>query len=243
MEKLQQTLRNHKSGWVVWPVWTVACFLAASYVFGFLIIGAFKALGLVGLIANTNGALILQTIIYLMALGLIFSLRYVRKTTTKETLGVQRPMKLGDIGLGVAGYIIYFIILVGVTMLLTNLVPAYVADQPQDVGFTSLFGLERLIGFFVFVVVAPIVEEVIMRGFLYGKLRQAKMPMWPAAVIVSVIFGVLHGQWNVAVDTFILSMVACYLREVTGTIWPGVVIHMTKNAVAFTLLFIVMIPG
>ena len=69
------------------------------------------------------------------------------------------------------------------------------------------------------------------------------MPMWPAALIVSIIFGALHGQWNVAIDTFILSMVACYLREATGTIWPGVVIHMTKNAVAFVLLFVVMIPG
>jgi hypothetical protein len=113
VEKLQQILPNPKLGWVVWPVWTVACFLAASYVFGFLVIEAFKVVGLVDLIANTNGALILQTIIYLIALGLIFSLRYVRKTTTKETLGIQRPMTLGEIGLGVAGYIIYFIILVG----------------------------------------------------------------------------------------------------------------------------------
>ena len=243
MKKYNKWLKHPKSGWVVWPLWTVACFLAASYLFGFLIVETFKVLGLIELIANTNGALILQTVIYAAALALIFSVRYVRNTTSKKTLGMERPMSLGDIGLGVAGYIIYFIILIAMTMVITQLIPGYVADQPQDIGFTSLYGLERLIGFFVFVMVAPIVEEVIMRGFLYGKLRQAKLPMWPAALIVSIIFGVLHGQWNVAIDTFILSMVACYLREATGTIWPGVVIHMTKNAVAFVLLFVVMLPG
>ena len=243
MKEFNKWLKHPKSGWVVWPLWTVACFLTASYLFGFLMIETFKVLGLIELIANTNGVLILQTSIYAMALVLIFSIRHVRRTTNKKTLGMQRPMSLGDIGLGVAGYIVYFIILIAITMVVAKLIPGYVADQPQDIGVTSLYGLERLIGFFVFVMVAPLVEEVIMRGFLYGKLRQAKMPVWPAALIVSVIFGALHGQWNVAIDTFILSMVACYLREATGTIWPGVVIHMTKNAIAFVLLFVVMIPG
>lgn len=229
--------------WLIWPLWTVVCFLAASYVFGFLAVQLLKALGLLGIISSTSGALIFQTVIYAVALALIFSVNKVRKTTNKKVLGVGRPMSLGDIGLGLAGYIIYFIMLLAATFVLIQFVPSYIADQPQELGFTALYGLERIIGFIVFVIVAPVVEELIMRGFLYGKLRQAKMPMWPAAVIVSVIFGALHGQWNVAVDTFILSMVACYLREATGTIWPGVVIHMIKNGVAFTLLFVVTLPG
>ena len=101
-----------------------------------------------------------------------------------------------------------------------------------------LLGWERIFAFALFVIVAPFAEEAIMRGFLFGKLRQSKMPFWPAAIVVSLLFAVAHGQWNVGVDTFILSMVACWLREVTKTIWPGVVIHMIKNFVAFMVLFV-----
>lgn len=229
--------------WIVWPLWIATCFLVASFGFGFIVVSLSRVFGAEELLYSTSGSLIFQTAIFLVMLLLIFGPRQVRKTTNKKTLGINRAMTFGDIGLGIAGYIVYFIILVAVTMIITHLIPAYAADQKQDLGFTMLFGAERMIGFFLFVVVAPIVEEVIMRGFLYGKLRQARMPMWPAALVVSVIFGCLHGQWNVGVDTFILSMVACYLREITGTIWPGVVIHMTKNAVAYVLLFVVMLPG
>lgn len=243
MKPYQKWLRSPKTQWLAWPAWVAVCFLAATYLVGAAVIQLLKATGALTLFASSSGALIFQTFIYVVVLALLFSLPKIRQITSKKTLGVHKPLGWSDIGLGLAGYIIYFIILIAITMLVTKLVPGYVADQPQELGFTTLFGLERMIGFFVFVVVAPIVEEIIFRGFLYGRLRQARMPMWPAAIIVSVLFGWMHGQWNVAVDTFILSMVACYLREITGTIWPGVIIHMVKNAIAFTLLFIVMLPG
>lgn len=163
-----------------------------------------------------------------------------RRVTTTE-LGIGRTVSWSDIGLGVAGYVVYFVVFIVMTMLLMKLVPTYNSAQPQDLGFTTLTGIERIVGFVVLVVITPLAEEFIMRGFLFGKLRAANMPMWPAAVVVSLMFGLAHGQWNVGVDTFILSMVACYLREMTGTIWPGVVIHMAKNAVAYIALFILML--
>ena len=74
------------------------------------------------------------------------------------------------------------------------------------------------------------------RGMLYGGLRRSKMPWWGAAVIVSALFGLAHMQWNVAIDVFVLSMVACYLRELTGGIWAGFMLHMLKNGLAFFVL-------
>jgi membrane protease YdiL (CAAX protease family) len=57
-------------------------------------------------------------------------------------------------------------------------------------------------------------------------------------VATSVLFGLIHGQWNVGVDVFVLSMVACSLREVTGSIWAGILLHMLKNALAFYIIFV-----
>lgn len=169
------------------------------------------------------------------------SIPVARRKVGAKVLGVARPLSWSDLGLGIAGYVIYMAVFIAITVMLVQWVPAYNSTQPQDLGFNALFGLDRLIGFIVLVIITPIAEELVMRGFLFGKLRQAKMPFWPTAVIVSLIFGFAHGQWNVGVDTLILSMVACYLREMTGTIWPGVVIHMLKNAVAFVMLFVFVI--
>ena len=164
-----------------------------------------------------------------------------RRSVSKKALGIARPISWSDIGLGISGYVIYLVVFIAITLIITWLIPVYDSTQAQELGFSALFGWERLVGFVVLVVITPLAEELVMRGFLFGKLREAKMPFWPTAVIVSVIFGFAHGQWNVGVDTLILSMVACYLREMTGTIWPGVIIHMLKNAVAYVMLFVFVI--
>jgi membrane protease YdiL (CAAX protease family) len=61
-----------------------------------------------------------------------------------------------------------------------------------------------------------------------------------SSVVVSALFGLAHGQWNVAVDVFVMSMVACYLREYTGVIWPGIIIHMIKNFIGFYITFVLL---
>jgi membrane protease YdiL (CAAX protease family) len=45
-------------------------------------------------------------------------------------------------------------------------------------------------------------------------------------------------QWAVALDTMVLSLMLCTLREYTGAIWAGVLVHAIKNGLAFYLLFI-----
>ena len=57
-------------------------------------------------------------------------------------------------------------------------------------------------------------------------------------ILTSIVFAFLHGQWNVAVTVFALSLILCSMREITGTIWSGVLLHMLSNGIAFYLLYI-----
>ena len=50
--------------------------------------------------------------------------------------------------------------------------------------------------------------------------------------------GVPALQWAVTIDTFVLSLMLCALREYTGAIWAGVLLHAIKNGLAFYLLFV-----
>jgi membrane protease YdiL (CAAX protease family) len=126
-----------------------------------------------------------------------------------------------------------------VTQLALSKVPGIDVTQTQNLGLsTHLVGGELLAAYIVLVVLTPLFEEFIFRGVLYGELRDHHMTKWPAILIVSALFGVAHGQWNVGVTVFVMSLAMCTLRELTGTIWAGMLVHMIKNGVAFYFLFI-----
>jgi membrane protease YdiL (CAAX protease family) len=82
-------------------------------------------------------------------------------------------------------------------------------------------------------VIAPVSEEMCFRGMLFGGLRE-KLPRLAAALITGVIFGGLHALTGVSavppliVFGFLLSL----LYEKTGSIIPGILLHMLNNIVA-----------
>ena len=110
------------------------------------------------------------------------------------------------------------------------------AAEPQTLGYQNLIsGSDRVIAYFGLAIIAPIAEEVIFRGWLYGKIRK-KIPLIPSIVLVSILFGFLHGQWNVSLTVGILSVVNCLEREITGTIYAGILTHIIQNSLAFAIL-------
>lgn len=164
---------------------------------------------------------------------------------TRESLGLKGWPTWTDIGLAPAGFIAY-LILAWLLTTLFSLFPWFNVAEAQDVGFSYyVVGVDRIIAFVVLVVVAPIAEEIIFRGWLYDKLRGKFLEKYSNMVsviwscfLVSLLFGVIHLQWNVGVNVFAMSLVLCVLREITGTIYAGILLHMLKNGVAFYLLYV-----
>lgn len=165
--------------------------------------------------------------------------------SSRNELGLTGTPTWTDIGLAPVGFIITTLLALGLVAIF-NVFPWFNADQAQDVGFgTYLTGVDRIIAFVVLVVVAPIAEELIFRGWLYGKLRavlNTKLAdVWSmiiSTLLVSTLFGIVHLQWNVGINVFAMSIVLCGLREITGTIYAGILTHMIKNGVAFYLLYV-----
>lgn len=162
-----------------------------------------------------------------------------RQLTTWRELGLARLMEWRDIGLALAGIVTYFILTAVLLLAAKEFMPWVDIEQTQDIGINMLRpGLEIAMAFLLLVVAAPVVEELLFRGYLYGKLRGRGVPFWVTALVVSLLFGIAHLQWNVGVDTFALSLVMCATREITGTIWPSILMHMMKNSLAFYFLFV-----
>ena len=163
---------------------------------------------------------------------------YKKLASDREEVGLKDYPTWTDIGLAPVGWIVSTI---GAGLLMTffSQFSWFEIGQAQDTGFSPYMnGGERIIAFLVLVILAPIAEEVIFRGWLYGKLR-ARTNLVTSILITSLLFAIMHWQWNVSVNVFALSVVLCGMREITGTIYAGILTHMLKNGIAFFLLYVI----
>jgi membrane protease YdiL (CAAX protease family) len=238
-----QQRKEWLNGWrlaIALPLWVIVGFGAAQL----LLVALLSLLQRVGVpLQSVNGSVfqfIVAALVYVLSIVLVIGLPWwiQKRSTTKQDIGLTRLPSLMDLGMVPVGFVVYLLASMVLAYFAALLIPNFNAAQAQQTGFTNLaYYYEYLLAFVTLIVVAPIAEEILFRGYLYGKLRKA-MPTWVAMLVTSVLFGAVHGQWNVAVDVFALSMVACSLREITGSIWTGMLLHMLKNGLAFYVLFI-----
>ena len=179
-----------------------------------------------------------SAIVYALSILIAVGVPHVIKhnETTMQDIGLSRLMSWTDIGLAPVTFLAYLIASSIFFQIVVSVVPGFPADQVQDIGF-SLYGskLQIIFVFLALIVIAPIAEEVLFRGYLYGKLKIYVPAFW-AAIMTSIAFAAVHLQWNVAIDVFVLSMFLCGLRSLTGSLWAGILVHMIKNSVAFFIL-------
>jgi membrane protease YdiL (CAAX protease family) len=168
----------------------------------------------------------------------------LRKRSLWRNAGLLRPRWRDAlyVVLGAVGYYVLYIVVISVA---TSLVHIDI-NQPQDVGFNHVSGTLPLVMTFIsLVVLPPLVEEIVFRGVIFWGFR-TRLPVLLAALFTSALFAMLHlpeggdGKllWIAGIDTFVLSMVLCYLREKTGSLWASIGVHAVKNGIAFVSLFI-----
>ena len=165
------------------------------------------------------------------------------KITLKSVLGqigLSRGVKFIDIRYFLADLPMFYVVNIVVAGLATYLLGSEIMGQDQNIGFAMSGNTtwQLVLIFITVVIVAPVIEEIVMRGFLFKKIRK-NMPFWPTAILISLIFAAAHGQVNVGIMTFIMSMFCCWIREKTGAIWGAIFLHMFVNGLAFFLLFVI----
>jgi uncharacterized protein len=111
---------------------------------------------------------------------------------------------------------------------------AYTAifGQPKQKDIAEDFGAVP-VQVLLIVVAAPISEEACFRGMLFGGLRE-RWPRVAAALLSGLIFGGLHALTGLsAVPVLIVfGFILALLYEKTGSIIPGILLHMLNNSIA-----------
>ncbi|MEO8862844.1 MAG: type II CAAX endopeptidase family protein [Candidatus Saccharimonadales bacterium] len=178
----------------------------------------------------------------IISVGMIYKFLRWRKSGFKD-IGIGK-IKPNYVLYSIVGFGLYFLLFFVVVIVVKLAIPSLDLEQKQELGLNMSATGSALWPYFIsLVILPPIAEEILVRGFLFGGLR-TKLRVWPAAIIASTLFAAAHLPeasngllWVGAIDTFVLSMVLCFLREETKSLWPSIGVHMIKNGLAFVLLF------
>ena len=95
------------------------------------------------------------------------------------------------------------------------------------------------------VIAAPLGEEFIFRGFLFKGIRHSKLGDVGAILITSVLWALMHIQYNFLVMSIIFSfgIVLGLARIRTGSIWVPIILHAINNCYATTVIVLYMKYG
>jgi membrane protease YdiL (CAAX protease family) len=84
-------------------------------------------------------------------------------------------------------------------------------------------------------VIAPICEETLFRGYIFGAL--SKWKGWlPGAILTGALFGAVHAGSAPVEDLVplgVLGFALCFLYRRTGSLYPCIAVHSLNNSLAF----------
>lgn len=101
-------------------------------------------------------------------------------------------------------------------------------NLPENI-LGSMEPLSLFLLFLSVVVMAPIVEEIAFRGVLYNLLGK-RMPLIAAAIISSIVFGLMHG--TTFLQTAVIGFVLAFIYQVTGNLKIAILGHAANNGIA-----------
>jgi uncharacterized protein len=91
-------------------------------------------------------------------------------------------------------------------------------------------------------VIAPVAEETFFRGFVYGGLR-GRIGSLGAMLVSTLFFTALHFTLDQFIPIFALGLALAWMYERTGSLYPGMLLHSSNNAISLILLAIVRAMG
>jgi membrane protease YdiL (CAAX protease family) len=160
-------------------------------------------------------------------------LRGVTWPQLREALGWHRGKGiLLEIAMGAWGYAAGLPV-IGIAFFITSLLLKYSHTQsthPITEEFTAGMSLAKIFGLLISAAVcAPLLEETIFRGALYGHLRRRWAP-WISAGVVALVFAAMHPQGWAAIPVLgSIALVLAALREWRGSLVASMTAHAINN--------------
>lgn len=159
--------------------------------------------------------------IYYFAISFRNKTKYIKKDEIIQTFRFLVPVVLA-------------IILISI---ISKLVLPEYAEQNQVVELKKNFFEEIKRKAYIIIIIAPIVEETIFRGFFYRALK-FYFPWFLSAIFSSILFSLIHQNILTFSILFTLSIFLTLIYEMHGKLLYPIVIHSAFNAIMLTFIYL-----
>ena len=112
---------------------------------------------------------------------------------------------------------------------LVNLVSQLFVENTVTENSAEFLSLHPLLLIFFVGVLAPICEEVVFRGAIFGGMKKEEN-VFKAIIASGLLFGLLHMNINQASYAFVIGVLLGFLVEATGSIFSSILFHVLVNA-------------
>lgn len=85
------------------------------------------------------------------------------------------------------------------------------------------------LGLIYFTLIAPVYEEIVFRGMIFGGLRRKGVGFLGAALLSALLFSVMHMNVAQGVNAFFLGLLFAWVYESTGNLLAAIMLHMINN--------------
>jgi membrane protease YdiL (CAAX protease family) len=84
------------------------------------------------------------------------------------------------------------------------------------------------------IIVAPLCEEIVFRGYFYSVMKKFA-GAWPAAICSAMVFAAAHGSLAALLPLLIFGCLLVFIYEKTGSIWAPMAVHLCFNGATVVL--------
>lgn len=183
------------------------------------------------------------------------------KFSFKKTLALNLDSLKGSWWAAIWRAFVAFAFVIAITQVVEKALPVSHVSDPAAEFAKSLSGIPAMLFVFLGVVVAPFVEEIVFRGFLFNALRTSfrsdkglrffrnmGLGDLAASLASGVVFGLFHMNfmqfpalnWAALPIYTVTGMVLAESYRRSGTLWVPILVHAFNNLTVMAMTYLVL---
>ena len=155
------------------------------------------------------------------------------------SLGLTIRNWKSDVKTGLKHYLIVLPVIIASGFIVDFVLRAFGIEPEQQDIINNLLSEDSLgvLAFMVFfgMLAAPIVEELLFRGFLQSAVR-ITCDRLQTILISGFVFALIHWNAHVFLQIFVLGLMLAYLFEKTGSLVAPITVHICHNTITLAFL-------
>lgn len=153
----------------------------------------------------------------------------------RNTVDAKKYLLL-SMGMILSAFGFIYLLFYPLSFVAPDFVQSYLLDVPPVLFWEegNTYWLGNLVALFAAIILAPIVEEIVFRGYLLNRWTH-KFGALPAVILSSLLFAVLHPD---ILGAFVFAVFMCLIYMRTGSLLAVIVVHMGNNALAMLIQYL-----